>query len=154
MVFITNYYDLDNNNKSSNNENNLEAKSIIQKKYRVFQDVNIMIFLCFGILRAFIEHHSWSSIALTFIGGVLSFEFGLFVLIFWSSFIIKSWYQWVFNFQHLLDANFCGAAIVNFKGSSFWKIIFSTIFCYDYFRHHFFNFKLCTIKITIRKKLI
>ena len=81
IVFIANYYDLDNNNHPSNNENNLEAKSIIQKKYRVFQDVNIMIFLGFGFLREFLQHHSWPSIALTFIGSVLSFEFGLFALI-------------------------------------------------------------------------
>ena len=128
IVFLSNYYDWDDYNKPSNIENNFEAKSQIQKQYRALQDINIMIFLGFGFLRGFLKHHTWSSIALTFIGGVLSFEFGLFALICWSSIIRKSWYQGLFNFQHLLDANFCGAATVISMGALFGKLSLAQYF--------------------------
>ena len=130
IVFLANYYDWDEYNKPSkvNDKDNSESKLIIQKKYRVFQDINIMIYLGFGFLRTFLKHHTWSSIALTFIGGVLSFEFGLFTLICWSSIIRKSWYQGIFNFQHLLDANFCGAATVISMGALFGKLSLAQYF--------------------------
>ena len=130
IVLLANYYDWDDYNKPSaiNDINNSIAKSSIQKKYRVFQDINIMIFLGFGFLRAFLKHHTWSSIALTFIGGVLSFEFGLFALICWSSIVRKDWYQGIFNFQHLLDANFCAAATVISMGALFGKLSIAQYF--------------------------
>ena len=48
IIFLANYYDWDKLNKPSNTSNS--AKEEIQKKYRTFQDLNIMIFLGFGFL--------------------------------------------------------------------------------------------------------
>ena len=126
IIFLANYYDWDKLNKPSNTSNS--AKEEIQKKYRTFQDLNIMIFLGFGFLRAFLKHHQWSSIAFTLIGGVLSFEFGLFTLICWASIIRKSWYPGFFNFQHLLDANFCAASTVISLGTLFGKLSLAQYF--------------------------
>lgn len=130
IIFLANYYNWDNLNRPSNsndNDNN-SAKLQIQKKYRVFQDINIMIFLGFGFLRTFLKHHQWSSIAFTLMGGVFSFEFGLFTLICWSSIIRKNWYPGLFNFEHLLDANFCAATTIISLGALFGKLSLAQYF--------------------------
>ena len=41
----------------------------IKYKYKLFQEVNIMIFFGFGFLRAFLKHYSWTAVALTLIAG-------------------------------------------------------------------------------------
>ena len=128
IIFLANYYNWDEYNKPSFIENNEKAKTIINQKYKYFQDINIMIFLGFGFLRSFLKHHSWTSIALTLMGGVLSFEFGLFTLICWSSIMRKSWYPGKFNFQHLLDSNYCAAATVISLGALFGKLSFAQYF--------------------------
>ena len=130
IIFLANYYDWDELNHPSTYKNteNKKAKSFIQKRYRVFQDINVMIFLGFGFLRAFLKHHSWSSIALTLMSGVLSFEFGLFALICWSSIIQKEWFQGKFNFQHLLDGNFCAASMVISMGALLGKLSLARYF--------------------------
>ena len=127
IIFLANYYEWDENNKPSHIKDE-KAKIIIQQKYRVFQDINIMIFLGFGFLRAFLKHHQWSSIAFTLVGGVLSFELGLFTLICWSSIIRKSWYPGIFNFQHLLDANLCAATTILSMGALFGKLSLAQYF--------------------------
>ena len=130
IIFLANYYNWDDLNypASRDKDKNKNAKSIIQQKYKLFQDINVMIFLGFGFLRTFLKHYSWSSIAITFIGGILSFEFGLFALICWSSIFRKSWYPGIFDFQHLLDANYCCAATVISIGALLGKLSFAQYF--------------------------
>ena len=130
IIFLANYYEWDENNKpyKIGVKDNKKAKGLIQQKYKVFQDINIIIFLGFGFLRAFLKHHQWSSISFTLVGGVLSFEFGLFTLICWSSIIRKSWYPGIFNFQHLLDANLCAATTVLSMGGLFGKLSLAQYF--------------------------
>ena len=127
IILLANYYVWDNLNHPSSRDTkrNENAKLIIQQKYKLFQDINIMIYLGYGFLRTFLKHHSWSSLAITFIGGILSFEFGLFTLICWSAIFRKDWYQGIFNFQHLLDANYCSAATVISMGALFGKLSFA-----------------------------
>lgn len=91
-------------------------------KYKLFQEVNIMIFLGFGFLRAFLKHYSWTAVALTLIAGVLSTEFGLFMLICWTAIFDMKWTYGKFNFQHLLDANICSGAVIISLGTLLGKI--------------------------------
>lgn len=130
IVFLANYYDWDKNNKPStiDEKENKTTKSIIQNKYKTFQDINVMIFLGFGFLRAFLKHYSWSSIALTLVSGVLSFELGLFSLICWSAIIGKDWKNGLFNFEHIFDANYCAATIIISMGAILGKLSFPQYF--------------------------
>ena len=141
IILLANYYEWDDFNapKNINNEELKDENTIkqIENKYKLFQEINIIIFLGFGLLRSFLKHHSWTSIALTFIGGVLSFEFGLFTLICWGGVFKKEWNNGKFNYQHLLDSNYCSAANIISLGAILGKIsltqylfiiIFETIF--------------------------
>ena len=127
IIFLANYYDWDELNETSKNDaqTNGKAKEKIEKYYKTFQDINVMIFLGFGFLRTMLKHHSWSSLALTLLGGVLSFEFGLFAMICWSSIFRQDWYNGVFNFRYMLDSNYCAAATVIAMGAIFGKLFFA-----------------------------
>ena len=96
----------------------------IKYKYKFFQDVTIMIFLGFGFLRAFLKHHSWSAIALNLIGGVFSFEFGLFCLICWSSILQKNWFNGYYNFEHFFDSLYLSGSYIISFGAIFGKLSF------------------------------
>ena len=138
IILLANYYDWDYfNDPQKINDNNDKVLNKIENKYKLFQEINIIILLGFGLLRSFLKHHSWTSIALTFIGGVLSFEFGLFTLICWGGIFKKQWQNGKFNYEHLLDSNYCSAANIISLGAFLGKIsltqylfiiLFETIF--------------------------
>ena len=94
----------------------------IENKYKLFQELNIIILLGFGFLRSFLKHYSWTSISLTIIAMVLSTEFGLFLLISWTAIFKEKWVDGKFNFQFLLDANFCAGTVVISLGPILGKI--------------------------------
>ena len=75
--------------EKSNDPNKINTNSYalkeIKNKYRYFQDITIMILLGFGFLRSFLKHHIWSSIVITFISGVISFEFAFLCIITWTA---------------------------------------------------------------------
>ena len=123
IILLANYYDWYILNKPNNIFiNNISSKEKINEYYRLFQEINIMIFLGFGFLRSFLKHHSWTSIGITFLAGVLSLEFGLFTLICWSSIFKRKWEIGIFNFQFLLDSSYCSATIVISLGAVLGKL--------------------------------
>ena len=112
--------ELDDENGEDINKNG--ARDEITKNYKIFQEINVMIFLGFGFLRSFLKHHSWTSIAITLMGGIVAFEFGLFTLICWGAIFKRDWNNGIFNFQHFLDANYCAATIVISLGAVLGKL--------------------------------
>lgn len=112
-------------NETILNETNITGSNVylaIENKYKLFQEVNIIIILGFGFLHSFLMHYSWTSVALTIIACVLSTEFGLFMLICWRAIFAVDWNYGVFNFEHLLDANLCSGAVVISLGAILGKI--------------------------------
>ena len=135
LLFIGFYYEWDDNytnpksineisgnNFTETNNNNCNVYRHVKNKYKLFQEVNIMLFLGFGFLRSFLKHYSWTAVALTFIAGILSTELGFFMLICWSSIFNVSWNYGKFNFPHLLDSNMCAGAIIISLGTILGKI--------------------------------
>lgn len=104
------------------NETTKNVFNHIKYKYKGFQEINIMIFFGFGLLRAFLKHYSWTVIALTLIAGVLATEFGYFLLICWSAIFNTELSYGKFNFQHLLDSNMCAGAVIISLGTILGKI--------------------------------
>ena len=128
--YYTNTKNINNNTKNSLDDPLDDKTSItgydvykrIDNKYKHFQEVNIIIFLGFGLLRSFLKHYSWTSIILTLIGGILSLELSLFMLLCWSAILRVDWSYGKFNFQHLLDANFCSGAVIISLGAVMGKL--------------------------------
>ena len=112
-------------NETITNTTNITGGDVylaIENKYKLFQELNIIILLGFGFLRSFLKHYSWTSISLTIIAMVLSTEFGLFLLISWTAKKKEKWVDGKFNFQFLLDANFCAGTVVISLGPILGKI--------------------------------
>ena len=109
-------------------KNNEKAKIDIKNKYRLFQDITIMIFLGFGFIRASLRHHIWSSIILTFTCGVLTFEFGLLCIILWSSLLKREWLDGKYNFNYFFDSAYVSASFIISLGSFIGKLSFSQYF--------------------------
>ena len=109
-------------------KNNEKAKIDIKNKYRLFQDITILIFLGFGFIRASLRHHIWSSIILTFTCGVLTFEFGLLCIILWSSLLKREWLDGKYNFNYFFDSAYVSASFIISLGSFIGKLSFSQYF--------------------------
>ena len=107
---------------NTTNINGGDVYLAIENKYKLFQELNIIIFLGFGFLRSFLKHYSWTSVSLTLIAMVLSTEIGLFLLIAWKAIFKEDWADGKFNFQYLLDANFCASTVVISLGPILGKI--------------------------------
>ena len=125
------YYNWDENLNApwlKDNDINSKARKEIKNKYRSFQDMTIIILLGFGFLRSSLKHHLWSSITLTFIGAVLSFEFGLLFLITWSSLLQREWIVGLYNFNALFDGLYIAASYVISSGAFIGKLSFSQYF--------------------------
>ena len=131
LIFIGFYYEWDDaltttkeitKYTGNDNETTKNVFNHIKYKYKGFQEINIMIFFGFGLLRAFLKHYSWTVIALTLIAGVLATEFGYFLLICWSAIFNTELSYGKFNFQHLLDSNMCAGAVIISLGTILGKI--------------------------------
>ena len=137
IILLANYFKWDAYNKTKSIDKKVNDL-ILQKNFKLFQEINIMIFLGFGFLRSFLKHHSWFSIGLTFMAGLLSFEFGLFSLICWSGAFKKNWNDGEYSFKFFLNSNYNCATIVISLGAILGKlsiaqyfvfILLETIFC-------------------------
>ena len=138
IFLLANYFKWDQYNDTKKSEKIKVDELTLQKNFKLFQEINIMIFLGFGFLRSFLKHHSWFSMGLTFMAGVLSFEFGLFSLICWSGAFKKNWNDGEFSFKYFLNSNYNCATIVISLGAILGKlsipqyfvfILLETIFC-------------------------
>ena len=114
--------------KTEADDNSKKAENDIKQKYKLFQEINIMIYLGFSFLRSFLKHYSWSSITLTLMGGVLSFEFALFFLICFGGLFQKNWNDGKFNFEYLLDASYCSATFIISLGAILGKLSLAQYF--------------------------
>ena len=137
IILLANYFKWDAYNKTKSIDKKVNDL-ILQKNFKLFQEINIMIFLGFGFLRSFLKHHSWFSMGLTFMAGLLSFEFGLFSLICWSGAFKKNWNDGEYSFKFFLNSNYNCATIVISLGAILGKlsipqyfvfILLETIFC-------------------------
>ena len=123
IILLATYFKWDDFNKTpSFSSLEYDKGKIVEKNFKMFQEINIMIFLGFGFLRSFLKHHSWSSIGLNFMAGVLSFEIGLFSLVCWGAAFKKEWNDGKFNFNYFLNANYICATIVISLGAILGKL--------------------------------
>ena len=123
------YFDWDKDSNMPNKTDiNFLAKEEIKNKYRYFQDMTIMLFLGFGFLRSFLKHHSWSSIIITLISGVLSFEFALICLITWGSIFQHEWVSGYYKLDFFFDALYVTGSYIISMGSYFGKLSFPQYF--------------------------
>ena len=125
------------------------TESELNEYYGLFRDINIMIFVGFGMLHALLKKYSWTSISINMIAIVFSFQIGLFTNLLWKNAFKEKWKAGLLNFKTLIQSNFNSCSVLISLGCVLGKlsiiqylimIILETIFSS-------LNFQLCLVKL-------
>ena len=151
-------YDTDNlsDDLDENNENTIISDNIAKateeeiNNYDVlFRDMNIMLFVGFGMFHTLLKRYSWTSITISMMAIAISFQLGLFTNLLWANAFKEKWKKGLLNFRSFIKSIInCCSVLVSF-GCVLGKltniqylimIIFETIICS-------LNFQLCDVKL-------
>lgn len=115
-----------------------KAGKEIKKLYGLFQDINIMVFVGFGILHTYLKHHSWTSITVTFLMATFSIELGIFSIYIFRHAFKEEFMKNEFNLELIIESILNSAAILVSSGLILGKLslpqyaimaLLETIFC-------------------------
>ena len=106
-----NYYYVDKKDKKEENEeiDNAIKKGIIEELNiydGLFKDINIMVFVGFGMFHTLLKRYSWTSISINMMAIAFSFQIGLFTNLLWSNAFKEKWQKGVLNFESFIKAIF------------------------------------------------
>lgn len=119
--------------------------------YGLFRDMNIMVFIGFGMLHSILRRNSWISITINILIVAFSVQFSLFFNFLWKICFLEKFEYQIFDFTTLMKAIFVSSSVIISLGCVLGKLsiiqyivmaIFETIFCS-------FNYQLCEQKIKI-----
>ena len=114
-------------NKYNENSFDKEAYEEMSLSYGIFLDVNIFVFVGFGILHNVLKKHTWASIIINLICGILSFQIGFPLVRIWKyAFRAQDDYPYkgCVNFQSLTSAIFNSATVLVSLGAVIGKLAF------------------------------
>ena len=129
-----------------------EFKNIFEDlyyNYGLLRDMNIMVFIGFGMLHSILKRSSWIIISINMLLIAISIQFALFFNFLWKNAFNEIWKDEYFNFDYLMKAIFVSSSAVISLGSVIGKLsmiqyiimaIFETILCS-------LNYQLCEEKL-------
>ena len=115
----------------------------------LFKDINLMVFVGFGMLHTLLKRYSWTSITINMMAIAFSFQIGLFTNLLWENSFKESWKMGVLNFRTFIKSIFNSCSVLISLGCVLGKlsltqyiilIIFETIISS-------LNFQLCDVKL-------
>ena len=115
----------------------------------LFRDINVMVFVGFGIFHTLLKRFSWTSITINMMSIALSFQIGLFTNLLWANAFNEKWITGKLNFDSFIRSIINSASVLISSGCVFGKlnifqyiimIILETIMCS-------LNFQLCDVKL-------
>lgn len=115
----------------------------------IFKDINVMIFVGFGMFHTLLKRYSWTSITINMMAIALSFQIGLFTNLLWKNAFKESWKKGVLNFKTFIESNIISCSVLVSLGCVLGKltptqyilmIVFETIVSS-------LNFQLCDTKL-------
>ena len=141
----------DSNGKSLNiSETFKNAIEVEMREYDgLFRDINVMVFIGFGMFHTLLKRYSWTSITINMMSIVLSFQIGLFTNLLWGNAFNEKWINGKLNFDTFIKAIINSATVLVSTGCVLGKltifqhlimIILETIMCS-------LNFQLCAVKL-------
>ena len=115
----------------------------------LFRDINVMVFVGFGIFHTLLKRFSWTSITINMMSIALSFQIGLFTNLLWANAFNEKWITGKLNFDSFIRSIINSASVLISSGCVFGKlnifqylilIILETIMCS-------LKFQLCDVKL-------
>ena len=114
------------------------STAVISSLYNSLKDVQVMVFIGFGCLYAYLRQHSVTSVGLNFILGAFTVEFSLIALTFWTWVFEDKWSKQEINLPVMILAVYTGATVLISLGGTIGKlslpqymlmVVLETIFC-------------------------
>ena len=141
------------------NEENLDIHKAIKNATEsemteydgLFRDINVMVFIGFGMFHTLLKRYSWTSITITMMSIVFCFQIGLFTNLLWANAFNEKWISGTLNFDTFIRAIINSATVLVSTGCVLGKltyfqhlimIVLETIMCS-------LNFQLCDAKLKI-----
>ena len=115
----------------------------------LFKDINIMVFIGFGMFHTLLKRYSWTSISINMMAIAFSFQIGLFTNLLWANAFREKWQKGVLNFESFIKSIFNSCTTLVSLGCVLGKlsstqyiimIIIETIMSS-------LNFQLCDVKL-------
>lgn len=115
----------------------------------LFKDINIMVFIGFGMLHTLLKKYSWTSITINMIAISFSFQIGLFANLLWANSFKEKWQTGVLNFESFIKSIINSCSVIISLGCVLGKlstiqyilmIILETFMCS-------LNYQLCDVKL-------
>ena len=115
----------------------------------LFKDINIMVFVGFGMFHTLLKRYSWTSISINMMAIAFSFQIGLFTNLLWANSFREKWQKGVLNFESFIKSIFNSCTTLVSLGCVLGKlsstqyiimIIIETIMSS-------LNFQLCDVKL-------
>ena len=72
----------------------------------LFKDINIMVFVGFGMFHTLLKRYSWTSISINMMTIAFSFQIGLFTNLLWANAFREKWQKGVLNFESFIKSIF------------------------------------------------
>lgn len=115
----------------------------------LFRDINIMVFVGFGMLHTLLKKYSWTSMAINMMAIAFSFQIGLFSNLLWANAFKERWKKGLLNFESLIKSIINSCTVLVSLSCVIGKlsitqyvvmIIIETLLCS-------LNFQLCDVKL-------
>lgn len=117
--------------------------------YDLLRDMNVMIFIGFGMLHSLLRRNTWTSITINTLMIAISVQLGLFFNFIWERAFTEKWDNQELRFDFIIEAVFISSSVLVTFGCVLGKLsiiqyiimtIFETIICS-------LNYKLCAVKL-------
>ena len=115
----------------------------------IFKDINIMVFVGFGMLHTLLKKYSWSSITINMVAIAFSFQIALFANLLWANAFREKWQTGILNFESFIKSIINSCSVIVSLGCVLGKlsttqyilmIILETFVCS-------LNYQLCDVKL-------
>ena len=117
----------------------------------LFKDINIMVFVGFGMLHTLLKKYSWTSISINMMAIAFSFQIGLFSNLLWKNAFKEKWKTGILNFESFIKSIINSCTVLVSLGCILGKlstiqymimVVIETIICS-------LNFQICEAKLEI-----
>uniref|UniRef100_M4BG01 Ammonium transporter AmtB-like domain-containing protein n=1 Tax=Hyaloperonospora arabidopsidis (strain Emoy2) TaxID=559515 RepID=M4BG01_HYAAE len=125
------------------------ATSGTMSSYPMYMDVHVMIFVGFGFLMTFLRKYSWSAVALTFLLGVLSLQWGI-VMVTMAHQILGNHYSTkVLDIPAMINGDFAAGAVLISFGAVLGKITPTQLVWMTFFEIIFYAINEYIVYVTL-----
>ena len=120
-------------------------------KLQLLKDINIMVFIGFGMLHSILRRNSWISITINMLVIAISVQFAFLFNFLWKNAFLEKWDDQTFDFTYLMKAIFISSSVLVTLGCVLGKLSIIQYIILAIFETFLstLNYQLCEEKLKI-----